>query len=115
MVVVERKAKKQMMAVINKLMWMACAFVSIAFLALCYIIVGEEERWLAIGVTVIGSLIMATTLGTLCYWVIVHRIEASNLRSLRRSERNSRSQSWSASARSDSDVAEEGCKKLYAL
>ncbi|KAH6798766.1 Ankyrin repeat family protein [Perilla frutescens var. frutescens] len=112
-VVVERRAKKQMMAVINKLMWLACAFVSVAFLALCYIIVGEEERWLAVGVTVIGTLIMATTLGTLCYWVIMHRIEASNLRSLRRSERNSRSHSWSVS--SDSDAAEEGCKKLYAL
>lgn len=114
-VVVERRAKKQVMAVINKLMWLACAFVSIAFLALCYIIVGEEERWLAVGVTVIGTLIMATTLGTLCYWVIMHRIEASNLRSLRRSARNSRSQSWSVSAMSDSDAAEEGCKKLYAL
>lgn len=114
-VVVERRAKKQVMAVINKLMWLACAFVSIAFLALCYIIVGEEERWLAVGVTVIGTLIMATTLGTLCYWVIMHRIEASNLRSLRRSARNSRSQSWSVSVMSDSDAAEEGCKKLYAL
>ncbi|XP_057801408.1 ankyrin repeat-containing protein At5g02620-like [Salvia miltiorrhiza] len=111
-VVVERRAKKQMMAVINKLMWLACTFVSVAFLALCYIIVGEEERWLAVGVTVIGSLIMATTLGTLCYWVVMHRIEASNLR---RSARNSRSQSWSVSVMSDSDAAEEACNKLYAL
>ncbi|KAL1541257.1 ankyrin repeat-containing protein-like protein [Salvia divinorum] len=111
-VVVERRAKKQMMAVINKLMWLACTFVSVAFLALCYIIVGEEERWLAVGVTVIGSLIMATTLGTMCYWVVMHRIEASNLR---RSARNSRSQSWSVSVMSDSDAAEEACNKLYAL
>ncbi|KAL0344577.1 UNVERIFIED_CONTAM: Ankyrin repeat-containing protein [Sesamum radiatum] len=71
-VVVERKAKKQLMAVINKLMWLACAFVSVAFLALCYIIVGDQERWLAVGVTVIGTVIMATTLGTMCYWVIMH-------------------------------------------
>ncbi|KAL0426362.1 UNVERIFIED_CONTAM: Ankyrin repeat-containing protein [Sesamum latifolium] len=114
-VVVERKAKKQLMAVINKLMWLACAFVSVAFLALCYIIVGDEERWLAIGVTVIGTVIMATTLGTMCYWVIMHRIEASNLRSLRRSARNSRSQSWSVSVMSDSEVPEDNYKKLYAL
>ncbi|PIN08753.1 26S proteasome regulatory complex, subunit PSMD10 [Handroanthus impetiginosus] len=114
-VVVERKAKKQMMAVINKLMWLACAFVSVAFLALCYIIVGNEEKWLAVGVTVIGTVIMATTLGTLCYWVILHRIEASNLRSRRQSARNSRSQSWSVSVMSGSDVPEDEYRKLYAL
>ncbi|KAL3623021.1 hypothetical protein CASFOL_031837 [Castilleja foliolosa] len=53
-VVVERQAKKQLMTVINKLMWLACAFVSVAYLALCYIIVGKKENWLAIGVTIIG-------------------------------------------------------------
>ncbi|KAG8374289.1 hypothetical protein BUALT_Bualt11G0116000 [Buddleja alternifolia] len=111
-VVVERRAKKQLMAVINKLMWLACTFVSVAFLALCYIIVGKKERWLAIWVTVIGTVVMATTLGTLCYWVIMHRIEASNLRSLRRSARNSQSHSWSAS---DEEMADDDCKKLYAL
>ncbi|EYU38487.1 hypothetical protein ABFS82_12G136100 [Erythranthe guttata] len=112
-VVVERKAKKQLMAVINKLMWLACVFVSVAFLALCYIVVGDGERWLAIGVTIIGTLIMATTLGTLCYWVVMHRIEASNLRSVRRS---SRSQSWSVSVvLSDSESGEVDRNKLYAL
>ncbi|KZV35065.1 ankyrin repeat-containing protein [Dorcoceras hygrometricum] len=111
-VVVEKEAKKQMMAVINKLMWLACAFVSVAFLALCYVIVGDEERLLAIGITVIGTVIMATTLGTLCYWVVMHRIEASNLRSRRLSARNSRSRSWSAS---DEEIQEDDFKKLYAL
>ncbi|CAA3015689.1 ankyrin repeat-containing At5g02620 [Olea europaea subsp. europaea] len=114
-VVVERKAKKQLMAVINKLMWLACTFISVAFLAMCYIVVGKDEAWLAIGVTIIGTLIMATTLGTLCYWVIMHRIEASNLRSLRRSERNSRSQSWSVSVMTDSDILDDEYKNLYAL
>ncbi|KAL2533701.1 Ankyrin repeat family protein [Abeliophyllum distichum] len=114
-VVVERKAKKQMMAVINKLMWLALAFVSAAFLSLCFIVVGKHERRLAIGVTIIGTLIMATTLGTLCYWVIMHRIEASNLRSIRKSERNSLSQSWSMPVMLDSDIPEDEYKKLYAL
>ncbi|KAK2976585.1 hypothetical protein RJ640_024206 [Escallonia rubra] len=112
-VVVESKAKKQMMAIINKLMWMACAFVSVAFLALCYIVVGKPERWLAIGVTVIGTVIMATTLGTMCYWIVMHRIEAANMRSIRRSARNSKSQSWSVSVMSDSENDEY--KKLYAI
>ncbi|XP_073062932.1 ankyrin repeat-containing protein At5g02620-like [Primulina eburnea] len=115
-VVVEKEAKKLLMTVINKLMWLACAFISVAFLAICYIIVGDQERWLAIGITVIGTLIMATTLGTLCYWVIMHRIEASNLRNRRLSARNSRSQSYSMSMIvSDEEIPEDDFKKLYAL
>nr|GMD34932.1 ankyrin repeat-containing protein At5g02620-like [Ipomoea batatas] len=114
-VVVERKAKKQMMAVINKLMWLACAFVSVAFLALSYIVVGEEQKWLAIGVTVLGTFIMVATLGTLCYWVIMHRIEASNLRNLSKSARSSMSQSWSVSVMSEPEIPDDEFKKLYAI
>ncbi|XP_057970499.1 ankyrin repeat-containing protein At5g02620-like [Malania oleifera] len=112
-IIVERKAKKQMMAVINKLMWLACVFVSVAFLALSYIIVGKKDRSLAIGATVIGTVIMAATLGTMCYWIIANKIEASKLRSNRRSSMSSRSLSYSISVMSDSDIAEN--KKLYAI
>ncbi|CAH9127103.1 unnamed protein product [Cuscuta epithymum] len=114
-VVVERNKKKQMMSVINKLLWLACAFVSVAFLALCYIVVGKDEKWLAIGVTVMGGVIMLPTLGILCYWVIVHRIEASNLRNLSRSARSSMSHSWSVSIMSDEDAPDDEFKKLYAI
>ncbi|KAL1827599.1 hypothetical protein DCAR_0206768 [Daucus carota subsp. sativus] len=114
-VVIESKAKKQMMAVINKLMWLACVLISVAFLALSFVVVGEHERWLAIGVTIIGTTIMATTLGTMLYWVIMHRIEASNLRSIRKSSRESRSQrSLPASINSDTELANE-FKKMYAI
>ncbi|KAL5995773.1 hypothetical protein ACLOJK_025843 [Asimina triloba] len=110
-VVIERKAKKQMMAIINKLMWLACVLISVAFLALAFIVVGEEGRWLAIGVSVIGASIMSFTLGTLCYWVVRHRIEASNLRSIRKSM--SREQSFSATVvGSDPELND---KKIYAL
>lgn len=114
-VVIESKAKKQMMAIINKLMWLACVLISVAFLALSFIVVGEHERWLAIGVTIIGTTIMATTLGTMCYWVIRHRIEASNLRSIRRSSLGSRSRSWSMSVMSDSEILNNEYKKMYAI
>ncbi|KAL2968683.1 hypothetical protein AAZX31_15G041300 [Glycine max] len=103
-VVIESKAKKQMMAVINKLMWLACVLISVAFLALSFVVVGKEEKWLAIGVTIIGTTIMATTLGTMCYWVIRHRIETSNLRSIRKSSLQSKSKSFSVSAFSDSEL-----------
>ncbi|KAK6926903.1 PGG domain [Dillenia turbinata] len=114
-VVIESKAKKQMMAIINKLMWLACALISVAFLALSFVVVGGHEKWLAIGVTIIGTTIMATTLGTMCYWVIRHRIEASNLRSIRRSSMESRSRSWSMSAISESEYLNSEYKKMYAI
>lgn len=115
-VVVERKAKKQMVAVINKLMWLACVLVSVAFLAMSYIVLGSSERWLAGGVILTGTIVMVVTLGTLCYWVVMHRIESSNLRSIRRSERSSKSQSLSVSAMaSDSEIMSNEYKKLYAI
>ncbi|KAK3442190.1 hypothetical protein EUGRSUZ_B02414 [Eucalyptus grandis] len=114
-VVIESKAKKQMMAIINKLMWLACVLVSVAYLALSFVVVGQKERWLAIGVTIIGTTIMATTLGTMIYWVIMHRIEASNMRNIRRSSLGSRSRSWSVSAMSDSEILTNEYKKMYAI
>ncbi|GMY10750.1 ankyrin repeat-containing protein At5g02620-like [Fagus crenata] len=115
-VVIESTAKKQMMAVINKLMWLACALISVAFLALSFVVVGKNERWLAIGVTIIGTTIMATTLGTMCYWVIRHRIEASNMRSIRRrSSMGSGSRSLSLSVMSDSEILNNEFKKMYAI
>ncbi|XP_055812357.1 ankyrin repeat-containing protein At5g02620-like [Solanum dulcamara] len=114
-VVVERRAKKQMMAIINKLMWLACVFVSVAFLALSYIIIGKEERWMASAVTFMGTFIMVATLGTLCYWIVMHRIESSNLRSQRKSARSSKSLSRSMSVMSESEIPEDQYKKLYAI
>ncbi|KAF8006344.1 hypothetical protein BT93_K0592 [Corymbia citriodora subsp. variegata] len=115
-VVIERKAKKQMMTVINKLMWLACVMVSVSFLALCYVVVGKSDWALAVGVTVVGAVIMLTTLGTMCYWVIMHRVEAYRLRSIRRSSMSSRSRSLSMSGMiSDSEILNSEFKKVYAL
>lgn len=115
-VVIESKAKKQMMAVINKLMWLACVLVSVAFLALAFVVVGKKEKWLAISVTIIGTTIMVTTLGTMIYWVIRHRIEAANIRSLRKSSMGSRSRSFTAShLMSDSEIVNNDFKKMYAI
>ncbi|XP_038981071.1 uncharacterized protein LOC103710442 [Phoenix dactylifera] len=113
-VVIESKAKKQMMAIINKLMWLACVLISAAFLALSFIVVGNHEKWLAIGVTIIGSTILATTLGTMLYWVIAHRIESKKLRNIRRSSL-SRSRSFSVSGMSDGELLNNEYKKMYAI
>lgn len=114
LVVIESKAKKQMMAIINKLMWFACVLISVAFLALSFIVVGNQERWLAVGVTIIGTTILVTTLGIMLYWVIKYRIEARKLRNIRRSSL-SRSRSWSVSNVSDVDMLNNEYKRMYAI
>ncbi|KAL1221173.1 Ankyrin repeat-containing protein [Cardamine amara subsp. amara] len=114
-VVIEQKAKKKLVFVINKLMWCACLFISIAFVSLSYIVVGKEEMWLAVCATVIGSTIMLTTIGSMCYCVVMHRMEESKLRSIRKER--SKSQSFSMSRMpSDSEILNgEYNKRMYAL
>ncbi|KAL1545184.1 ankyrin repeat-containing protein-like protein [Salvia divinorum] len=115
-VVIESKAKKQMMAIINKLMWLACVMVSVAYLALSFVVVGDRERWLAVLVTIVGTTIMATTLGTMCYWVVMHRIESKNKRMVRKMALASRSRSGSFSVLpSDGEVADAEFGKMYAI
>ena len=112
-VVIQQKAKKQLVFVINKLMWLACLFISIAFISLTYIVVGSHSRWLAVYATVIGGTIMLTTIGSMCYCVVLHRMEESKLRNIRRLE--SRSRSFSMSMASDSEILNSEYKRMYAL
>ncbi|XP_019195775.1 PREDICTED: ankyrin repeat-containing protein At5g02620-like [Ipomoea nil] len=113
LVVIEQKAKKQMVFVINKLMWAACLFISIAFIALTYVVVGSRERWLAIYATAIGGVIMLTTIGSMCYCVVRHRLEESRMRNIRRAETLSRS--FSMSMVSDPELYNESYKRMYAV
>lgn len=112
-VVIEEKAKKQLMFVINKLMWLACLFISIAFISLTYVVVGSRERWLAVYATIIGSIIMLTTIGSMCYCVVRHRMEESKLRNIRRAETLSRS--FSMSMASEPEIYNEKYKRMYAV
>ncbi|KAJ6831195.1 ankyrin repeat-containing protein-like [Iris pallida] len=113
-VVVESRAKKMMMAIINKLMWLACVLISVAFIALSFIVVGHSERWLAVGVAIMGTTILAATLGTMCYWVIMHRMEAKKLRNIKKSSL-SRSWSWSMTGVSDAELLYSENQKMYAI
>ncbi|XP_034888813.1 ankyrin repeat-containing protein At5g02620 isoform X1 [Populus alba] len=111
-VVIEQKGKKQLVFIINKLMWLACLFISAAFISLTYVVVGKKFRWLAIYATVLGGIIMLATIGSMCYFVILHRMEESSLRNIRR---ESRSRSYSLSAASDQEILNSECKRMYAL
>lgn len=112
-VVIEQKAKKQLMFVINKLMWTACLFISIAFISLTYVVVGHREQWLAVCTTIIGGTIMLATIGSMCYCVVRHRLEDSKMRSIRRAE--TLSGSFSVSMVSDSELYNEKYKRMYAV
>ncbi|KAJ7980618.1 Ankyrin repeat family protein [Quillaja saponaria] len=112
-VVIEQKAKKQLVFVINKLMWMACLFISIAFISLTYVVVGSHSRWLAIYATVIGGLIMLSTIGSMCYCIVLHRMEETKLRNIRRTQ--NRSHSFSVSMMSDQEILNSEYKRMYAL
>ncbi|KAF2568769.1 hypothetical protein F2Q68_00024701 [Brassica cretica] len=74
-----------------------------------------EEMWLAVCATVIGGTIMLTTIGAMCYCVIMHRVEESKLKSIRKER--SKSQSFSMSRMpSDSEILNgEYNKRMYAL
>ncbi|CAH9102085.1 unnamed protein product [Cuscuta europaea] len=115
-VVIEQKAKRQMVFIINKLMWAACLFISIAFISLTYVVVGVREQWLAVYSTVVGGVIMLTTIGSMCYCVIRHRLEESRMRNIRRTETMSHSFSLSMPAvASDPELYNENYKRMYAV
>lgn len=114
LIVVEQKAKRLMVFVMNKLMWLACVFISVSFISLTYIVVGHHDLWLAWCTMAIGTTIMLTTIGSMCYCIVVHRIEENNLRNIKRAS-GSRSRSWSLSVASDSEILNSEYKKMYAL
>lgn len=114
LIVVEQRAKKRMVFVMNKMMWLACLFISVSFISLTYVVVGKDDWWLAWCTMAIGAVIMLTTLGSMCYCIIMHRIEEKSLRSLRRASM-SQSRSMSISMPSDSELLNSEYKKIYAL
>ncbi|CAO2207466.1 unnamed protein product [Urochloa humidicola] len=116
LIVVEQKAKKRMVFVMNKLMWLACLFISVAFIALTYVVVGCDDWWLAWCTMAIGTVIMLTTLGSMCYCIIAHRLEEKNTRKIRKASASQSRGSWSRSVDSDEEILNSEYKtKLYAL
>ncbi|XVE69036.1 hypothetical protein DITRI_Ditri09bG0117400 [Diplodiscus trichospermus] len=105
----ETKAEKQVVEVINKLMWLASVCTSVAFMASSYIVVGRKHKWAAILVTVVGGLIMAGVLGTMTFYVV----RSKRIRRKRgRNSRRSGSNSWHHSDFSNSEVEVD---RIYAL
>ncbi|XP_042040759.1 ankyrin repeat-containing protein ITN1-like [Salvia splendens] len=83
----EVKSERRVVEVINKLMWLAAACTTVAFLSSSYIIVGKHHRWAAILVSVTGAVTMAGVLGGMTYYVLKTR----RIRRVRKREKYSRS------------------------
>ncbi|KAL1565953.1 Ankyrin repeat-containing protein itn1, variant 2 [Salvia divinorum] len=83
----EVKSERRVVEVINKLMWLAAACTTVAFLSSSYIIVGKHHRWAAILVSVTGAVTIAGVLGCMTYYVVKMR----RIRRVRKREKYSRS------------------------
>ncbi|KAI4331722.1 hypothetical protein MLD38_029878 [Melastoma candidum] len=87
----ETKAERQVVEVINKLMWLASVCTSVSFIASSYIVVGRHNRWAAILITVVGGITMAGVLGTMTYFVV----RSKRIRRIRKREKFTKSNTFS--------------------
>ncbi|GLT57428.1 hypothetical protein SLA2020_304000 [Shorea laevis] len=114
----DTKAQRQVVSVINKLMWAACACTCGAFLSIAFVVVGKGSSWMAIMVTAVGIPILVGTLALMCYCVFRQHFGSLRSDSQRRIRRasGSKSFSWSYSANiSDVDDFDSDLQKVIAL
>ncbi|XP_020233098.1 ankyrin repeat-containing protein At2g01680 [Cajanus cajan] len=112
----DTRAQRQVVSVVNKLMWAACSCTCGAFLAIAFVVVGDET-WLAISVTLLGAPILVGTLAYLCYFVFKrHFGPRSDSQRLVKRASGSKSFSWTYSVNiSDVDDYDSDLEKIYAL
>ncbi|KAK7398871.1 hypothetical protein VNO78_10045 [Psophocarpus tetragonolobus] len=113
----DTRAQKQIVSVVNKLMWAACTCTCGAFLAISFEVVGNKT-WMAITITLLGVPLLVGTLASMCYFVFRQHFGIFRNDSQRRIKRasGSKSFSWSYSANiSDLDEYDSDIEKIYAL
>ncbi|KAM6562108.1 hypothetical protein CsatB_022106 [Cannabis sativa] len=114
----DTRAQKQVVSVVNKMMWAACACTCGAFLSIAYEVVGKGDSWMAIVITVVGTPILIGTLAFMCYFVFRQHcgFHRDSQRRIRRAS-GSKSFSWSAYSANISDPEDynSDLEKIYAL
>ncbi|XP_042491188.1 ankyrin repeat-containing protein At2g01680-like [Macadamia integrifolia] len=112
----DTRAQKQVVSVVNKLMWAACISTCGSFLSLAFVVVGKHSSWMAITITVLGTPILVGTLASMCYFVFRQHFRISGDDSQRRIRRSGGSKSFSWSRHSGfSDPDAYDSEKIYAL
>ncbi|KAL2505622.1 Ankyrin repeat-containing protein [Abeliophyllum distichum] len=96
----DTRAQKQVISVVNKLMWAACISTCGAFLAIAFVVIGKKSSWMAITITVLGAPILVRISISLCYFVFRQHFGTFGSDSHRLIKRasGSKSFSWSYSA-----------------
>ncbi|KAA3466212.1 ankyrin repeat-containing protein [Gossypium australe] len=105
----DTNAQKQVVSVVNKLMWAACACTCGAFL---------KREFMDGSLTIVGAPILVGTLESMCYFVFRQHFRGFHSDSQRRIKRasGSKSFSWTYSANiSDDDDYNSDLEKIYAL
>ncbi|KAK1419881.1 hypothetical protein QVD17_29301 [Tagetes erecta] len=110
----DTRAQRQIVSVVNKLMWAAGISTCGAFCSIAFVVVGKTNSWMAITMTVIGVTSLVGTLVCLCYFIFQQRFGYNE--SQRRIKRagGSKSSSWSMYSANISDD-ESDHEKIYAL
>ncbi|GFQ08008.1 ankyrin repeat-containing protein at2g01680 [Phtheirospermum japonicum] len=113
----DTRAQKQVVSVVNKMMWAACISTCGAFLSIAFVVVGKDRSWMATMVTALGAPILVGTLMSLCYFVFRQHFGVFGNDSQRRIRRasGSRSFSWSYSANVSDLDGYNSDEKIYAL
>ncbi|KAK4261796.1 hypothetical protein QN277_004748 [Acacia crassicarpa] len=111
-------AQKQVVSVVNKMMWAACTCTCGAFIAIAFVVVGDQT-WMAITITIFGAPVLVGTLASLCYFVFRQHFGftccSDSRRRIKRTS-GSRSFSWSYSAKiSDFEEYDSDMEKICAL
>ncbi|MBA0823669.1 hypothetical protein Goarm_020386 [Gossypium armourianum] len=114
----DTNAQKQVVSVVNKLMWAACACTCGAFLSIAFVVVGKGNSWMVVTITIVGAPILVGTLASMCYFVFRQHFRGFHSDSQRRIKRasGSKSFSWTYSANiRDDDDYNSDLEKIYAL
>ncbi|XP_071690894.1 ankyrin repeat-containing protein At2g01680 [Rutidosis leptorrhynchoides] len=111
----DTRAQRQIVSVVNKLMWAAGISTCGAFCSIAFVVVGKRSAWMAITITVVGVPILLGTLVSLCYFVFRQHFGYFGSDSQRRIRRasGSKSFSWSHSANISDDESDHD--RIYAL
>lgn len=69
-----------MVFVINKLMWVCCISISVSFVSLTYVVIGQDSWWLVWSTVVVAALILLGTLGIMFYCVVTYRCQRKKIK-----------------------------------
>ncbi|XP_076884717.1 ankyrin repeat-containing protein At2g01680-like [Bidens hawaiensis] len=111
----DTQAQRQIVSVVNKLMWAAGISTCGAFCSIAFVVVGKTSSWMAITMTVVGVVTLVGTLMSLGYFIFQQRFGNNDSQRRIRRASGSKSFSWSYSINVSDDESNHDHEKIYAL